>query len=532
MSAGPAGGVASDADTAARASRARRRGLLAGVLLLLAGFALLYVPRERVPLFFDIQGYTAQALSLLAGRGNTIRVGESDIPGYYPAGLPVLLLPPLAVLGPDMRHGAWTVLGFALLALGGSALLARRFGGGVTAGLCAGLLLLTAPLFRDMSGQIMTQVPTGAVIMMVALLYTGGAERTQPRRLFLAGLLASVSLLLRYANLTFPAALFAAELLGAARGGRERMPRLLQLSAGLAAGALLVALHNTWVYGGPLTTGYAVWGHELGFSWRNLFWPEGAPNRPAERWVLTRALAGFSDLQTSWMAAAALVGLFVVWSRRQVDQRAARLARLAVLTLLFQGVFLGLYSFRSTNYLLPGVPLTAALAGVGLTSVAGPRRGWLALCLCAALLAWSLAHELPPTETELNAIAHHDVLAVASQDFEESAVLITTADPGLAEGVVREGHPLRSVLYLGPHVSPVVEQAARRELDGAVCSPQHVLQYAQRQLQAGRPVYLDQNPPPRGATKLHAEIRQALRGALDFQKTSANNIARLTLRPN
>ncbi len=137
----------------------------------------------------------------------------------------------------------------------------------------------------------------------------------------------------------------------------------------------------------------------------------------------------------------------------------------------------------------------------------------------------------PPTETELNAIAHHDVLAVASQEFEESAVLITTADPGLAEGVVREWHPQRSVLYLGPHVSPVVEHAARRELDGAACSPAQVLLYAQRQLETGRPVYLDQNPPPRGATKQHVEIRQALRGALDFQKTSAANIARLTLRP-
>ncbi|HZM00524.1 MAG TPA: hypothetical protein VFD43_09765, partial [Planctomycetota bacterium] len=172
----------------ATAGGTARSGALALALLLALGAALLAVPRDRVPLFYDIQGYTAQARSLLEGRGNTIRVGSTDIPGYYPAGLPALLLPPLALLGPDMRNGAWTVLACALVGLSAVFVAGRRYRGSAAAGLAAGLFLLSSPMFRRMSGYIMTQVPTGAVIVVAALLFAG-RDRAPP--LFLAGLLAA-----------------------------------------------------------------------------------------------------------------------------------------------------------------------------------------------------------------------------------------------------------------------------------------------------------------------------------------------------
>ena len=507
----------------------RRTGALALALLLALGAALLAVPREKVPLFYDILGYTSQARSLLDGRGNTIRVGDTDIPGYYPAGLPALLLPPMLLLGPDMRHGAWTVLAFALAGVAAVYVAGRRLGGSIAAGLAAGLFLLSSPMFRRMSGYIMTQVPTGAVIVIAALLF---ARRDRSWTLFLAGLLAVLSLLLRYANLTFPAAMVAAEVLtgGSRRAGRGRS--LLVLGAGLAAGGLAVAAHNAWAYGSPLQTGYAVWSHDLEnrFSWRNLLAPEGAPQRPDEHWVLVKAIAGWSELQSPLLALAALAGVFVLWRAGRAEPGARPFAALAVLTVLVQGLFLALYSFRSDNYLLPGVPITAVLAGVGAARVAGPRLAPLAPLVAGGALALSLARQGGPSLTESEAIGRHDSLAAAAAFMEDDAVLITTADPGLVEPLVRGPGSGRAVVYLGPFVGPVQARAAERELGDQAPTGQHVLDYALVRAAAGRPLYLDQNPPPRELTGEHVAVRKRLHSRFDFEPTGARNVVRLQLQ--
>ena len=505
---------------------ARGSGALALALLLGLAAALLHVPRERVPLFYDVLGYTSQARSLLEGRGNTIRVGDTDIPGYYPAGLPALILPTYLLLGPDMRNGAWTVLAFALAAVAAVWVAGRRFGGGVAAGLAAGLFLLSSPMYRSLSGLIMTQVPTGAVIVIAALLF---ARRDRPGALFLAGLLAALSLLLRYANLTFPAAMVGAELLtgGSRPGGRWRA--LLVLGAGMALGALAVAAHNAWAYGSPLHTGYAVWSHDLEnrFSLGNLLSPEGAPMRREEHWVLVKALAGFSELQSPLLALAAAAGLVLLVRAGRAEPQARAFAALALLTLVVQGVFLALYSFRSDNYLLPGVPITAALAGAGAARALGPRRAWLAPALAGAALAWSLAHAPGPPSTETEAVERHDSLAAAAGLMEEDAILITTADPGLAEPLVRGPGSRRRLVYLGPFVGPVQAEAAEAELGGVAPTGPHVVDYALVRAAAGRPLYLDQNPPPRGLTGDHIAVRKGLRARFDFVPTAARNVVRL-----
>lgn len=504
---------------------ARRSGALALVLLLGVAAALLFVPRARVPLFYDVLGYTSQARSLLEGRGNTIRVGDTDIPGYYPAGLPALILPTYLLLGPDMRNGAWTVLAFALAGVAAVYVAGRRLGG-VAAGLAAGLFLLSSPMFRSLSSLIMTQVPTGAVIVIAALLF---ARRDRPATLFLAGLLAVLSLLLRYANLTFPAAMAGAELLtgGSRPGGRRRS--LVVLGAGMALGGLAVAAHNAWAYGSPLHTGYAVWSHDLEnrFSLGNLFSPEGAPLRREEHWVLVKALAGFSELQSPLLALSAAVGLVLLGRAGRAEPQSRAFAALALLTLVVQAVFLALYSFRSDNYLLPGVPITAALAGAGAARALGARRAWIAPALAGATLAWSLAHASGPTTTETEAIERHDSLAAAAGLMEEDAILITTADPGLAEPLVRGPGSRRRLVYLGPFVGPVQAAAAEAELGGVAPTGPHVVDYALVRAAAGRPLYLDQNPPPRGLTGEHIAVRKGLRAHFDFVPTAARNVVRL-----
>jgi len=506
--------------------RTARGGALALLLLLALGAALLHVPREKVPLFYDIQGYASQARSLLEGRGNTIRIGTTDIPGYYPAGLPALLLPPLLLLGPDMRNGAWTVLAFALAGLLGVHLAGRRFGGSAAAGLAAGLFLLSSPMFRRMSGYIMTQVPTGTTVVAATLLFS---RRDRAGSLFLAGLLAVLSLLLRYANLTFPAAMLAAEALTGGSRARGRARSLAVLGAGMALGAVIVAAHNTWAYGGPLHTGYAVWSHDLEnrFSLANLFSPEGAPRRPEEHWVLVRALAGFSELQSPVLALAAVIGAVALWRARGARPEGGAFAALAVLSMLAQSLFLALYSFRSDNYLLPGVPITAALAGIGAARVCGERRAWAAPLLAAGLLGLSLVLASGPSSTELEAIARHDSLAAAAELTEDDAVVITTADPGLADPLLCGPGSRRVLVYLGPFVGPVEQQAAQQVLGGRAPTGPHVLAFALEQARAGRALYLDQNPPPRELTGEHIAVRKRLHERFSFEPTAVPLLARL-----
>jgi len=87
--------------------------------------------------------------------------------------------------------------------------------------------------------------------------------------------------------------------------------------------------------------------------------------------------------------------------------------------------------------------------------------------------------------------------------------------------------PDRRILYVGPFVSEVVEEAAMSELGGGKWTPYRVLPWVIERLKEGRPVYLDQNPPPRGLATQHKEVRQSLIEAFSLQKTAIPNLYRI-----
>jgi hypothetical protein len=303
---------------------------------------------------------------------------------------------------------------------------------------------------------------------------------------------------------------------------------LLALGAGLAAGSLLVLAHNAWAYGDPFSTGYALWSHDLEhrFSLRNVFWPEGAPNRPGESWVLAKAFLGLSPVQSVPLTLCAVAGLVGLARERRRDPAARRLLAATVCTLGLQYLFLAMYSFRSDNYVLPGMPLTAAVAGVGLVRLQRARAAFLAPLQAGALLGWELAHADAPPPTELLAIEQNDSLVAADRLLEQDAVVITTADPGLAEPLLRRDRS-RRLLYVGPFVSPLIEQAALAELGADALDATTIVTWALRQSAAGHRVYLDQNPPPRGITPEHVLLRKGLHARFVFEPTAAKNVFRL-----
>lgn len=509
---------------------ARPGGIPCGALTLVAlGLAawLLWVPFPRVVLANDMLGYAAQGRALLLGDGNAVRLDQTLVPGYYPAGLPALVALALAVLGPDMRHAQVVVWAAALLVLALAAALARR-AAGAWAGPVALLLVLASTEWRGAATAILSQVPTAAAVLAATLLLCGRATRA---RAFGAGLLASGSLLLRFANVGFPVAVvLAAPFLAR---GRELPARrwLGALAAGLAAGAGLLALHNTWAYGAPLATGYAAFGHDTTgqFALSNIVdpWSEGLHNLGP---VILRSLAGLGELYPVPVALASAWGLVALLRAGGEPRRIALLAALAVAA---QDLILAAYPFRSELYLVPAFPLQAVVAAAGLLDAAGrawARGGpWLALAAAAGLLAFDLARPPAPVAPTLDeAVQRHDMLARAGRELGPAFALLTPADFGLVEPLVRA--PGRRILYLVPHVSPLIAQAVSRELDGAPCTAEAAVAWAAARLAEGRAVYVDQLPPPRVLRPEHRAVKEALRKDFRFEATELPGLFRLRAR--
>ncbi len=506
-------------------SRARAAHAVLLALLLLAGGALLHVPRERVPLLYDMLGYASQAHSLLTGHGNTVAVGDEHLPGIYPAGVPALAAAAMVVLGPDLRNGLWAILLCAVATLLCVYLCTRAAGGSAWAACAALLLMLCSPLWRNTSGFIMSQVPTAMAVALATLLWL---SLESPTALLLAGLLAMLSLLLRYANVSFPLALIAAELLLGGARPRPRLRSLALLAAGMAAGAALVLLHNAVCYGDALTTGYALWGWDVEgqFGWRNILAAPSTGQVGGDH-VLLSAAAGLGQLQNPVVVVAAVAGLLLCWRDGSARPRARLLAGLAVLAVGATYLFHAGYAFRSESYLVPTLPFTVVLAACGAGRLAGPRWQRSLPVLAAILLAISVAQAAGPTAAETESIQRFATMAEATAQLPDEAVLITTADPGLVEPVFRS-KPGRSALYLGPYASGLIEERALRELGSETLRPRDVVAYARERLHAGRDVYLDQSPPPRGLLATHVAIRTALRAAFVLSPVpGVSNVFRL-----
>ena len=516
--------------------------LLAVLALLAAAGALLHVPKQRVPMVFDMVGYAAQAHGLLTGHGNTIAMGDEHLPGIYPVGVPALAAAAMALLGPDLRNGLWAVLACALGTLLCAHLCVRGAGLPPWAGLLAIVLVPCSPLFRSTSGYIMSQVPTAFAVSLVLWLFLARRSGTA---LFLAGLIASLSLLLRYANVSFPAAVLGAELLCGTSRELPRRRALVLLCAGLGLGTALLLAHNALLYGGPFTTGYRLWGWDVGgqFSWHNLLDAPGTARFKGDH-ILLSAAFGLSELTSVPLVLAAAAGLVFCWrdGRPRADRPARPEARLlgglSACTLGATWLLLAGYSFRSETYLVPTVPVIAVLAAYGTARLLqlalrrAPARAWragapvLALLLAATLCGVSTARAPGPSEDVTASVERFRNLERAGVVLPADAALVTTADPGIVEPLFRT-QPARTVLYLGPYASPLLEQRTLAQLGTRTVKPEHVVRWAAGRLAAGHPVYLDQNPPPRGLFASHVAIRTALRSAFQLVPCDATNIVQL-----
>lgn len=320
------------------------------------------------------------AAATFADRGTfAIPIGGVDYPSRYPVGFPLMLAPFVAARG---LAGAWIgALTFGALAIGVAGLLGLLSGGSFAA-LIAALIVARSPLAFEASTLAMSETASmllfGIVLAALAAARWRSPERPRTWLLWTAALAAAAAASIRYTN----AALLLLLLVAAPRSHRWRL---------LLPGALVVAAmlaRNAVLFGHPLHDGYQFWIHagETGepphlFSLSYLLTNSGF--FPASNLATySRSLAGLEPgLWTAIAAGLASIGLVraVALFRRCPVARTCVLATLLVALPIV--AFHAVYFWQDERFLLPLLPLLAALAGGGVAAFAGMRLTFVGVVL-------------------------------------------------------------------------------------------------------------------------------------------------------
>lgn len=227
------------------------------------------------------------------------------------------------------------MVALALVGVYATIRIAERLGGSI-AGALAGLLAATFPASLIFGHRCMSEMASGPVLALGVLLWLDGERR----RMFLAGLLASLAIFLRYQNGLVTIGLLVALLVSARR--REALAFVAGGAAGLLGGEILdwitwgAPFHSLLAYlrynfGKSATYGVSSWAYYLETVWSS---------------------TGVSSL-------AIAAGLIAAWYRARA---------LAVVAMAFVVV----HSFvphKEYRFLMPVVPLVLALAAVGLQTI-------------------------------------------------------------------------------------------------------------------------------------------------------------------
>jgi hypothetical protein len=365
-------------------SRLKAWGLELGAAAIVVGAsaAVLVIPaswRADPRPFPDATEYALGARSLVHSGAYTIQVLGHSYPPRYPFGLSALLAPAYLPPGVGLGNGVYAVVTLGLIGILCVYLLARS-AAGYAGGVAASITLLLCPPYIEWSHQVMGETATAALVSGVALwLYLTvmhGADRRQPIRLFVLGLLCGLALLVRFPN----AALLAAVPVALALNGRASglgARGWAWFGIGPAAATTVLALYAVRTFGTISGTGYRFWVpywySSLGktFSFSYAFTAPGAWDRPPGDvpnavFYLTHASLQAFPL---WSLLTALAGAVLACRSDRPPVRAV-----CVCAALFSALTLGLYSvyyYQSLRFMAPLAPFVALGVGAG---VAGALR--------------------------------------------------------------------------------------------------------------------------------------------------------------
>lgn len=154
---------------------------------------------EIVP---DSVEYAFGALNLSNGQGYHIRVGGRDLPPRYPPWFSFALVPAYWIFGSDPGNGIYVIFGFALVGLIAAFELGKRISG-VWGGVGAGVLLLAATDYHYWGRQIMTDVPSTTLVIILLWVWLGVQKHGPHSHWALAGILLAMATAFRPTSAAF-----------------------------------------------------------------------------------------------------------------------------------------------------------------------------------------------------------------------------------------------------------------------------------------------------------------------------------------
>lgn len=426
-------------------------------------------------------GLAARALAM-DGRF-AIDVGGVDYPPRYPIGFPLLAAPFVLLRGGDPAGVVDAAHAYGLILIVLLAMLGHLAGGPLAAIVAATIGALSPVLVRGstlgMSETASACAITATLVGAILAHHRLGRGRTRTW-LGLAGTALAVAFAIRIsAVLLVPALGVAVWTLARASPPRERLRRITWLLTPLIVVGTAIATWNAVRFGSPFADGYRFWVPELYGNPDLLFSTRYALAPVPGYWdhshfdVYSRALLGRDgSLWTLGAFALAVLGLV----RALTTERRCVVARTLVWTIalflpaLF--VFHLLYAWQDRRFLVPLVPLIAALAGAGAELVrSGVARGskrlaWIAFALPVFLGVDLFERQEPPSPASAPP-SLHDALTAVRGTLEDDAVVVVNFPASLA----RAWLPGRDVwLHDRASADPQhLERAARqgqRGLDG------------------------------------------------------------------
>ena len=469
--------------------------------VLMVGVALRWVPPERVQDLRprpDAVEYEEGARRLARGEGYWLYLGAERYPPRYPIGFSALLAPAVFLWGEEQPGLAVrVVLATAAIAILATWGVAAQAAGNVAA-TAAALLLATAPLHVRFSKTVLSDVPSSAAVASVALLVLLAAARGARSGMWVGvGVAAGMSATLRIPSVLVLVPVPIVLLCGSVGSSVDRIRGMIYVVAGALLGLLPLLLENWWYFGSPLATGYGYWVPGTLFDARYAFGPPAGGGTDANALFYARALLGGGELYGWPLAVLVCVGTFL-GLRQPAGPRA-----LAILAVGYAGVvyvFQSLFFWQAERFLLPAVPLLAAVAALPLSAVAGRLMRIFGITMLALAVSGATGYSLSPPDRDLGEVA---ALRGLEAHTEPNAVVLARTNAFFFERFLRAGAADRLWIPLGlcewqlpirlhrlPSYGNVPDGEWMLDAISAPLKPAIVRARVRTLLEAGRPVYV------------------------------------------
>jgi 4-amino-4-deoxy-L-arabinose transferase-like glycosyltransferase len=403
----------------------------------------------------DTVEYALAPLQLLETGHYEIMLEGRPLPPRYPPWFSVIVIAPAYVLlGHDPGNAILPITATGVLGIFFAWAIGRRITHSSLGGIFAGLALLAVPTYSLWASQVMSDVPSIAVMLGACLLYLHVLKRPPSAwRALLAGLLVAIAVLFRpvFAAMALPFVL---------AFWRQRKTFLRQTAIfliPLVSAAIVTALYNRATFGSPWRNGYHFW-TPVPSDYPNLTF--SLDYVQTNLWVL---------IHTAFPIFFAIALLAWIIARMTPRKNALAASRQNLLQLVFFFVLTAgpivafhlLYFFPTDRFHLPLLAGTAVIAGC-LVALLFEER-WLSLLklVVPTLLLMAIAYRVTtPEPSPARRVAADEI----RQHTPVNAIVISAIDPVYLERMAASGSS-RQIVPLSRRVEYASKLLAPRRID-------------------------------------------------------------------